>query len=632
MAKKDNPAIYYFHQGTNYESYRYFGAHSCTLDGQEGVVFRVWAPHAQSVCVVGDFNDWNETAHPMQLLNKEGVWECFVSGVAIFDAYKYVVETGEGEKRYKADPFAFHAETKPGTASKYYPLDGYAWKDDAWQRRPGTNPFESPMNIYEMHLGSWRRHEDGNVYSYLDLAKELPAYLKDMGYTHVEMMPVTEFPFDGSWGYQVTGYFAPTSRFGTPHDFMALVDALHQAGIGVILDWVPAHFPKDAHGLYEFDGQPCYEDTNPLRQEHKNWGTRIFDYGKPEVQSFLVSSANFWLDYYHVDGLRVDAVASMLYLDYDRKDGEWAPNQYGGRENLEAIAFLRKLNEQVFARFPRAIMAAEESTAWPMVTKPADVGGLGFNFKWNMGWMNDSLSYGEIDPFFRKGAQNKLTFSMMYAYSENYILPISHDEVVHGKHSMIEKMPGDYDQKFANLRAFYAYMYAHPGKKLLFMGNELGQFLEWRYEEQLDWMLLEYEKHRQFHRYMKDLNHFYLKYPCFWQQDDRWEGFQWINADDSVQNCLSFLRYDQEGNGMVLMLNFSPVARTNYRIGVPRPGRYTVALHSEDAKYGGCLEKRAKSVSSKPIPYNGFDQSIALDLAPMSAQFLLLPISKKEKK
>lgn len=628
MANDNNPALYYFHQGTNYESFRYFGLH---FDGGQAV-FRVWAPHAVSVSVVGDFNNWDKTINPMHRLNDGGVWECFVYDVHEYQAYKYSIETKDGRTLLKTDPFAVHCETPPGTASKVYDISGYEWHDQKWQNRYVTNLFESPMNIYEVHLGSWKRHPDGNVYSYAELAKDLSDYVTEMGYTHVEFLPVSEYPFDGSWGYQVTGYFAPTSRFGTPKDFMYLVDVLHQHGIGVILDWVPAHFPKDAHGLYEFDGTICYEDANPYRREHKSWGTRIFDYGKPEIQSFLISSAINWLENYHIDGLRVDAVASMLYLDYDRKDGEWSPNSRGGRENLEAIAFLQKLNEQVYAHSPHAIMAAEESTAWPMVTKPVSMGGLGFNFKWNMGWMNDTLSYNQTDPYFRKGIHNKLTFSMMYAYSENYILPISHDEVVHGKRSMIGKMPGDYEMQFANLRTFYAYMFAHPGKKLIFMGNELAQFIEWRYNEQLDWLLFDFEKHKLFHEFMKKLNWLYKMESPFWDLDDTWDGFRWINADDSAQNVLSFLRLDRLGNGIACVFNFAPVDRAEYRIGVPNPGVYHLIMDTSDSNYGGSNHALEESFKAERTECNGFPYSIKVHLAPMAALYIAIPKRKKRGK
>ena len=613
-----------FHQGSCIDAYKLFGAHFAE-DGS-GVRFTVYAPHARNVSVTGSFNEWNPYAHRMERTGFTGVWSIFIPGIAEWESYKYCIEDGNGNLIYKSDPYAFYSETRPDNASKVYNIDQIRWTDDKWLKKR-TKGFDQPVSIYEVYAGGWKRDED-HPYNYQRLKDELIPYVKEHGFTHIEMMPLNEYPFDGSWGYQVTGYFAPTSRYGTPKDFMYFVDKMHQNGIGVIMDWVPAHFPKDAFGLYEFDGTICYEDSNPLRREHKSWGTRIFDYGKPEIQSFLISSAINWLDIYHIDGLRVDAVASMLYLDYDRKDGEWAPNSNGGRENLEAIAFLQKLNTQVFSRFPHAIMAAEESTAWPMVTKPVSDGGLGFNFKWNMGWMNDTLSYNQTDPFFRKGVHNKLTFSMMYAYSENYILPISHDEVVHGKKSMIGKMPGDYEQQFDNLRLFYAYMYAHPGKKLLFMGNEIAQFIEWRYYEQLEWLLLQYDKHKAFQYFMKKLNWLYKEESPFWELDNTWDGFQWINADDSAQNCLSFLRKDRLGNKVVCVFNFAPVERPIYRIGVPNSGTYSVILDTSDIQYGGSNKQPYVKYKSEKVDYNGFNYSINLKLAPMSALYIRAPKQK----
>ena len=623
-AKSGNLPLYLFHQGTNCEAYRFLGAHPEIRDGQAGYIFRTWAPAAASVSVVGTFNDWEPEAAPMDKIS-DGVYELFLPGVQQYDTYKYCVRGADGRERYKCDPYAFHAETRPANASKLYDLSGYEWSDDAWVNRRDADPYHAPVNIYELHAGSWQRNEDGSFLSYRMLADRLAAYLPDMGYTHVELMPISEYPFDGSWGYQVTGYYAPTSRYGTPHDFMYFVDTLHRAGIGVILDWVPAHFPKDEFGLCEFDGSCCYEDKNPLRMEQKEWGTRVFDFGKPEVASFLISNALYWLDLYHVDGVRVDAVASMLYLDYNRKDGEWSPNANGGRENLEAVDFFKKLNTAVFARFPHALMIAEESTAWPLVTKPVDAGGLGFNFKWNMGWMNDVLDYMSLNPFFRKDNHSKITFSLFYAFSENYILPLSHDEVVHGKCSLIGKMPGEYEEKFANLRAFFAYMFAHPGKKLIFMGQEFAQFIEWNYEQQLDWMLLDYDAHRKFRDYVRELNHLYLRSAPLWEVEDGWDGFRWISLDDNTQNIISFLRTDSKGDSIAVICNFAPVGRSHYRIGAPVRGTYQTILNTEWTRFGGESDETPLSYHSENEPMHGFEQSISLDLPPMSALYLRVP-------
>ena len=624
--------IYLFKQGNNFEAYRFFGAHMERQGDREGVVFRTWAPHAKAVCIVGDFNSWVPGSHPMQQLEDTGIWEAFIPGIQEYDVYKYCITTPGDELLFKADPYAFHAETRPSNGSKVYNLDGYQWQDDEWEaRQKKADPINGPMNIYELHAGSWKVKENGDPYNYSELADQLIPYLQYMGYTHVELLPVTEHPFDGSWGYQVTGYFAPTSRYGTPKDFMNFVDKCHQAGIGVIMDWVPAHFPKDAFGLYMYDGAPCYEDPNPRRGEHKEWGTMVFNYGMPEVESFLVSSALFWIEQYHIDGLRVDAVASMLYLDYNRRDGEWEANIHGGKENLEAIAFLRKLNSTVLGRHPHKLMIAEESSAWPMVSKPAEDGGLGFNFEWNMGWMNDMLSYMSTDPLFRAGNHNKVTFSFFYAFSENFVLPISHDEVVHGKGSLINKMPGEYKDKFANLRTFYGYMMAHPGKKLLFMGQEFAQFSEWNEAKGLDWMLLEYDSHRQMEAYVRDLNHFYTEHPELWEVDYSWEGFQWIVPDDNQQSVIAFLRRDAKGKMIMVVCNFNPIERVDYQMGVPNPGTYKELLNSDDVKYGGGgVHNPAKRTRKKPL--HGFDQSIQLTLPPLSTVYLAVPEAKAQPK
>lgn len=605
--------------GSAIRAWEYMGSHAGEREGTGGYVFRVWAPHAAKVSIVGDFNAWDASSNPMSPLGG-GIWEGFVPGLERYDVYKYAVEAVDGRVLMKADPYAFHAETRPGTASKIYELGGYQWNDQPWMDYRKKNPvYHKPLNIYEVHLGSWRRTGEGEVLSYRGIAEYLVPYVKEMGFTHVELLPITEHPLDASWGYQCTGYFAATSRFGTPDDLMYLIDQLHQAGVGVILDWVPAHFPKDAFGLYEFDGQPCYEYADMRKGEHADWGTRVFDYGRNEVRSFLYSSALFWLEVFHIDGLRVDAVASMLYLDYGRQDGAWVRNIHGGNENLEAVDFLKKLNERIFAAHDDVMMIAEESTAWPKVSHPVADGGLGFNLKWNMGWMNDVLHYMKLDPFFRQHNHKDITFSFMYAFSENFILPLSHDEVVHLKGSLIEKMPGDHAEKFAGVRAFYTYMLTHPGKKLLMMGSEFGQWHEWQFEYSLDWHLLENEENRQTQDFFKAANHFYLSEKPLWEEDFSWKGFEWIYADDNQANTISFLRKDQKGDFVVVVCNFSPVDRTGYCVGVPVPGAYTCVFNTDTAAFGGQGRGDQEPVRSQYIPCHGREQSIIISLPPMSA-------------
>ena len=629
LQKENEFPLSLFLSGKNCKSYLFFGAHTISSKGTQYHCFRVWAPHARSVSLVGDFNRWDRSQTPMHAIGG-GVWECCIPRLEQFAAYKYSIEGKDGKIRMKADPYGAHYETRPATASKIYE-SSYEWKDDAWRKaKRQRNIYKSPVNVYEVHFNSWRTNPDGSFLDYRTFAKQMIPYLQKMSYTHIEFMPLTEYPYDGSWGYQVTGYFAPTSRFGTPDDFRAMVDAFHAAGIGVILDWVPAHFPKDEHGLFEFDGGCCYEYEDVRKGEHFAWGTKVFDYGRPEVCSFLISSACCWFEEFHVDGLRVDAVASMLYLDYDRPDGQWCPNKNGGRENLEAIDFLRHLNEAVFEKFPDALMIAEESTAWPMVTKPTCDGGLGFNFKWNMGWMNDMLSYMSMDPLFRSGNHDKLTFSFFYCFSENYVLPISHDEVVHGKCSMIGKMSGGYDQKFDSYRAFLGYMMAHPGKKLLFMGQEFAQMKEWDYQHQLDWMLLDYPKHNTMLKYTRKLNRFYAEHPPLWERDDSWDGFSWIANDDYQQSVIAFRRFDDKGEELIVVCNFVPVERREYRIGVPYKGSYKLLFNSDATEFGGSGAAE-KAVKSEAIPMHGFDNSIALTLAPLSTMFFK-PVPYKKRR
>ena len=611
--------VYLFHNGTNYKAYKFFGNHKINKDK---FAFRVWAPNATAVSVVGDFNSWDNDANKCKLV-APGIWEAIVKGVNIYDCYKYAVTSPTGVVHLKADPYAVHQETRPGTGSKVYELHNYSWGDEAWQKKKESqNILAQPINIYEVHFGSWKRHDDGNFLTYREMAEQLVPYVKDMGYTHIEMLPIMEYPYDGSWGYQVTGYFAATSRYGLPEDLMYFVDCCHKAGIGVILDWVPAHFPKDAFGLYEFDGTCCYEYSDMKKGEHKEWGTRVFDYAKNEVKSFLISSAEYWIDEFHFDGIRVDAVASMLYLDYCRKDGEWTPNKNGGRENLEAVEFFKQLNSTILSNHPGSMMIAEESTAWPMITMPPDKGGLGFNFKWNMGWMNDMLRYTSMDPLFRKGNHNCITFSFFYAFSENFILPISHDEVVHGKASLLNKMPGEYDMKFDGMRLFLAYMMAHPGKKLLFMGSEFGQFIEWNYKQGLDWLLLDYDKHRQLQGFTRELNNFYNEHSELWEIDYSWEGFQWISSEDNCNSVIAFRRINSKGEEIIAVFNWTPNNFSSYKIGVPEKGTYKVLLDTSLAKYGGDKSRKDNAYKTKAQPIHGSEQNIDLKLHGLSALFL----------
>ena len=618
----DQLNTYLFHEGTAISAYEFMGAHATTRDGVSGYMFRVWAPRALAVSVVGDFNFWDVNAHPMEKIT-DGIWECFLPGGQPYDAYKFAVTGADGVLRYKADPYAFHAETRPGTSSKLYTIDGYQWGDGAWlEHRHSHQVYSAPLNIYEVHLGSWRRRENGDFIDYRDLARQLAPYVKELGFNYVELLPITEYPLDDSWGYQCTGYFAPTSRYGTPEDFMFFVDYMHQQGIGIILDWVPAHFCKDEHGLYEFDGTRCYEYEDLRKGEHAAWGTRVFDYARPEVKSFLLSSVAFWLKEYHIDGIRVDAVASMLYLDYNRRDGEWIANKDGGKENLEAVAFLQALNEAAFAEVPEVMMIAEESTSWPMVSKPTFMGGLGFNYKWNMGWMNDMLRYMSMDPLFRSGNHNALTFSFFYAFSENFILPISHDEVVYGKSSLINKMPGDDKMKADQMRAFVSFMMAHPGKKLFFMGTEFAQKNEWNFEKELEWGLLQYPEHQNAQAFFKAVNHFYLQRPELWEIDFSWEGFEWISNDDYQQSVIAFRRKSREGKELVCVCNFVPVQRENYCIGVPIRGTWAEVFSSDDKAFGGQGVTNGKAIKTQDVPMHGCEQSVSLTLPGNSVFFL----------
>lgn len=616
--------LYLIAEGTHYNQYDKLGAHEMTVDGVEGVCFAVWAPNAIRVSVTGDFNEWDGRRHMMRVRGSTGVWELFIPGLRQGVIYKYEVKSRyKGFLAEKADPYAFYSELRPKSASVVWNLDRYLWSDNRWmEARKETNWFESPMSIYEVHLGSWRRvpEEGGRWLTYRELADSLVPYVKDMGYTHVELMPVSEHPLDESWGYQTVGYFSCTSRYGTPDDFMYFVDSMHQAGVGVIIDWVPAHFPKDAHGLAYFDGTALYEYGDPLKGEQKDWGTLVFNYGRTEVANFLISNALFWLDKYHIDGLRVDAVASMLYLDYSRKSGQWTPNKFGGNENLEAVALIKRFNEIVHGRHPGVLTVAEESTAWPAVSRPTHLGGLGFSMKWNMGWMNDILRYFSDDPIFRKYHQNNLTFALLYAFTENFILVLSHDEVVYGKRSLLDKMPGDFWQKFANLRLLFSYMFAQPGKKLHFMGAEIGQWWEWNANSSLDWHLLQYEPHKKLQAFVKDLNDLYRSEPSMHEVDFTYEGFEWIDFSDYGRSIVSFIRKAKNpADFLVFVFNFTPVRRYNYRIGVPKGGFYREVLNSDSGLYWGSNTGNQGGRNADAIPWHRRPCSLNLDLPPLGA-------------
>ncbi len=631
---------YLFHRGKDYRAYEIFGAHRVSGDVEDGYRFRVWAPRAVSVSLVGEFNNWDPAAAQMSRLpDDDSIFEIVCPEAREGQYYKYAVRADDGQTLYKADPYAFYAEDPTATwsqnASRIWDIGkGYAWGDEEWRKaRDTSNHYTSPMNIYEVHAGSWRRNEDGSRKTWKELTDTLIPYVRKMGYTHIEMLPVMEHPYDGSWGYQITGYYAVTSRYGDPDGLKYLIDTAHRNGIGVILDWVPAHFPKDAHGLVEFDGHPLYEYTDPLKMEHKGWGTRAFDYGRPEVISFLVSNAFFYCDQYHADGLRVDAVAAMLYLNYDRPDGQWTPNDEGGIENKETIAFLQRLNQDILTNYPGVMMIAEESTAWPNVTRPPQIGGLGFNFKWNMGWMNDTLSYFKTDPFFRHGSHNRLTFASSYAYSENYILPISHDEVVHGKCSLVNKMPGEYDDKFAGMRSFLAFMMTHPGKKLTFMGTELAQFIEWDEKRELDWVLLDYEKHKKMQAFVKELNQYYLATPALWKRDDSFEGFHWIDADNYKDNVYTYYRTaaGPDKDVVLVALNLSGRDFAEYDIGVPNADHYECVIDTDMKRAGGLGLRRKKKYKVTKGACNGYEQHITVALPKLSAIILEMRLGEVKK-
>ncbi len=618
--------LHLFCEGTNYRAYEKMGAHPMTVDGVAGVHFAVWAPNAARMSVVGPFNRWDGRIHPMQNRGPSGLWELFIPGLAIGDLYKFEVRGRNGYLAQKSDPFGFGSELRPQTASVVCNPKAYQWNDADWiGTRANSDWLKKPISVYEVHLSSWRRNADNQWLTYRELADALVSHVKNLGFTHIELLPITEHPFDGSWGYQTIGYFSPTARFGRPDDLKFFIDRCHQEGIGVILDWVPAHFPKDGHGLAYFDGTHLYEHADPRKGEHRDWGTLIFNYGRNEVRSFLMSSAVYWAEVFHIDGLRVDAVASMLYLDYSRKAGEWIPNQFGGRENLEAVDFLKRFNEVVHREFPGFLTFAEESTAWPMVSRPTYLGGLGFGLKWNMGWMHDTLKYFEKECIHRKFHHGQLTFSLIYAFNENFILPFSHDEVVHGKKSMLDKMPGDLWQKFANLRVLYAFMWAHPGKKLLFMGCEFGQWAEWNYQHSLDWHLLQHDAHQKLQNLVARLNEIYQHCPALHEIDFTWEGFEWIDLHDGDQSTLSFVRKGISPDELVVCaFNLTPVPREKHRVGVPREGRYDQIFNSDSSEFGGSGMEGAPSVESAPVPWNNQKFSIPVVLPPLGAVYFRL--------
>ena len=616
------PALEVFHTGDSVRAYDFLGAHLVNRNDKNGVVFRVWAPTARSVSVAGDFNNWNNEANYMYNIGY-GVWEVFVEGVKEFCTYKYCIESEYGDRLMKADPYAFHAQTRPGQASVVYNIESYSWNDSEWfNKRKENNISSSPMNIYEIHAGSWRKYPDGNFFNYQKLADELIPYLKEMHYTHVQLMPIMEYPYDGSWGFQTTGYYAPTSRYGTPSDFMAFVDKLHGEGIGVILDWVPSNFPTDDFGLARFDGSPLYESNDPKTSKRDSWGTCLFNYARFEVTSFLVSCAMFWLDKYHIDGLRIGALSSMLYLDYGKTEGEWEPNKFGGKENLDAVDFVKRLNTAVHMYHPDVMMFAEENTSWPKLTHKIEDGGLGFDFKWNMGWMNDMLHYMSLNPMWRPFNHDSLTFSFYYAFSEKFLLPISHDEVSHGKGSLIKQMPGKYDEQFAGVRAFITYMYAHPGKKLVFMGTEIGQFDEWNHEEAIQWDLLEFEKHKKLRTFFKELNKFYLDCKPLYELDTVWKGFDWIHHDDYTNSVIAFKRTDKNGDEIVSVCNFQPIRRDEYCIGVPKYGLYDEVFNSDEERFGGSGVVNGNNIKTEVMKIHGFDQGLSLTLPPLSVIYL----------